>query len=50
VTDLFLMEEARRSAEEVLRDDPDLADAGVAALNAAVRRQIEGRSRLVSVG
>jgi ATP-dependent DNA helicase RecG len=49
-TDLFLLEDARRSAEAVLRDDPDLAAPELRALSAAVRRQIEGRSRLVSVG
>jgi ATP-dependent DNA helicase RecG len=49
-TDLFLMEEARRSAEAVLRDDPDLRAVGLHALRAAVRRQGEGRARLVSVG
>ncbi len=49
-TDLDLMEEARRSAETLLRDDPDLAGSGVQALSAAVRKQVEGRSRLVSVG
>jgi ATP-dependent DNA helicase RecG len=49
-TDLFLMEDARRAAETVVGQDPHLAGDGLRALEAAVRKQVEGRSRLVSVG
>jgi ATP-dependent DNA helicase RecG len=49
-TDLFLMEDARRAAETVVGEDPHLAGDGLRALEAAVRKQVEGRSRLVSVG
>ncbi|MDR7417526.1 MAG: ATP-dependent DNA helicase RecG [Armatimonadota bacterium] len=50
VSDLALLEEARRAAEALLRHDPALAARGVAALAAAVRQRLEGRARLASVG
>jgi len=49
-SDLPLLEEARRAAEALLRDDPDLASSGVMALREAVRRHLDERVRLASVG
>jgi ATP-dependent DNA helicase RecG len=50
VSDLALLEEARRTAEALLHTDPDLTQAAVHALAEAVGRHLETRARLVSVG
>ncbi len=48
VADLALLEEAKRAAEDLLHRDPDLA--GTRALGEAVRRHLDERVRLASVG
>ncbi len=50
VADLALLEEARRTAEVLLHDDSDLSSAEMQALGAAVRRHLDERVRLASVG
>ncbi|MGQ0571283.1 MAG: ATP-dependent DNA helicase RecG [Armatimonadota bacterium] len=50
VADLPLMEEAKRAAEVLLQHDPELLSAEAAQLGAAVRRHLEGRALLASVG
>lgn len=50
VTDLPLLEEAKRAAEGWLAADPYLSSPPGAPLAAAVRRALEGRARLASIG
>jgi ATP-dependent DNA helicase RecG len=50
IADLALLEEAKLAAVALIRQDPDLAGSGAAALAAAVRQRLEGRARLASVG
>jgi ATP-dependent DNA helicase RecG len=50
VTDLPLLEDARRAAAALLRADPELRGEGVGELAAAVRRRVQGRAGLASVG
>jgi ATP-dependent DNA helicase RecG len=48
--DLDLLEEAKTAAQALLAADPDLSTAAAGPLAAAVRRHLEGRARLASVG
>jgi ATP-dependent DNA helicase RecG len=50
ISDLGLLEEARRAAARLLREDPDLASDQAAPLRDLVRRGLDGRARLASVG
>jgi len=50
VSDLPLLEEAKAAAEAWLARDPDFSGEGSAALAAAVRRRVEDRATLASVG
>lgn len=50
IGDLPLLEEARREAEALLRDDPDLISPEVGGLGEAARRQVAARAGLASVG
>ncbi|MDR7422679.1 MAG: ATP-dependent DNA helicase RecG [Armatimonadota bacterium] len=50
ITDLPLLEEARRAATALLREDPELRGGQVRELAAAVRRRLQGRAELASVG
>ncbi len=50
VADLALLEEAKRAAEDLLHHDPDLDSAGTRSLGEAVRRHLDERVRLASVG
>jgi ATP-dependent DNA helicase RecG len=48
--DLDLLEEAKRAAQTLLAADPELSASAAGPLAAAVRRRLEGRARLASVG
>jgi hypothetical protein len=48
--DVDLLEEAKTAAQALLAADPDLSTARAGPLAAAVRRRLEGRARLASVG
>jgi ATP-dependent DNA helicase RecG len=50
VTDLPLLEEARRAAAALLREDPELRGGEVRELAVAVRRRLQGGAGLASVG
>lgn len=50
IGDLPLLEEARKEAEALLREDPDLVSPGVAGLGEAARRHLAARAGLASVG
>jgi ATP-dependent DNA helicase RecG len=50
LTDLALLEEAKTAAAAVLAADPELAGEEAAVLAAAVRRRLDGRASLASVG
>jgi ATP-dependent DNA helicase RecG len=50
VADLALLEEARQTAEALLQEDATLSSEDVAPLGAAVRRHLDTRARLASVG
>lgn len=50
VADLALLEEAKRAAEDLLHHDPNLDSAETRSLGEAVRRYLDERVRLASVG
>ncbi|MBM3470704.1 MAG: ATP-dependent DNA helicase RecG [Armatimonadetes bacterium] len=50
IGDLPLLEEARREAEALLREDPDLVSPQAQGLGEAARRQMAARAGLASVG